>query len=438
MGNRENVDFVGRSLVPRIPPVPHRMPQQIFTHTYSNGLTLLVESMAGVQSAAFSLLLPCGSNDDPLGRPGAASILCDWITRGAGELDSVELTNALDNLGVQRSEGVGNTHLSLGGAMLAQKLPEVLALYASIIRQPHLPDEEFEAARLGVEQSLRSLEDEPRQKVMVELRRRCYPEPWSWPTEGTLEGIAALDAGQVREQYQRTARPSGAILGIAGRVDFEQVREQVGELLGDWGDKPVVPWSGGERGPRSDHLHQESTQTQIGIAFPAVPYRDPDYYAAWGVVNVLSGGMSSRLFTEVREKRGLCYSVYATLHSLRDQAQVLCYAGTSADRAQETLDVTLRELVRVTEGVGEDELRRCQAGAKSSLIMQQESSASRASSLARDWYHLGRVTTLEEVRGQIESLTVPRLLDYLRRHPPRDFTVLTLGPGPLEVPREFL
>jgi predicted Zn-dependent peptidase len=70
--------------------------------------------------------------------------------------------------------------------------------------------------------------------------------------------------------------------------------------------------------------------------------------------------------------------------------------------------------------------------------MQQESSASRASSLARDWYHLGRVTTLEEVRGQIESLTVPRLLDYLRRHPPRDFTVLTLGPGPLEVPREFL
>ena len=156
MGNRENVDLVGRSLVPRIPPVPHRMPQQIFTHTYSNGLTLLVESMAGVQSAAFSLLLPCGSNDDPLGRPGAASILCDWITRGAGELDSVELTNALDNLGVQRSEGVGNTHLSLGGAMLAQKLPEVLALYASIIRQPHLPDEEFEAARKQLEELLKN------------------------------------------------------------------------------------------------------------------------------------------------------------------------------------------------------------------------------------------------------------------------------------------
>ena len=97
-------------------------------------------------------------------------------------------------------------------------------------------------------------------------------------------------------------------------------------------------------------MPHEGNQTQIGIAYDSVPYRHPDYFQAWGAVGVLSGGMSSRLFTEVREKRGLCYSVYASYHTLRDRASVLCYAGTSAERAQETLDVTLGELDAAGQG----------------------------------------------------------------------------------------
>ena len=407
--------------------------QQIQTHILPNGLTLLIEPMADVQSAAFSLMIPCGSNHDPVGQEGAASILCDWLMRGAGERDNRQLTTALDNLGIQRSEGVGHSHISLAGAALAANLPDALRVYAEVVRDPHLPEEEFEPCWLGVEQSLRALEDEPRQKVMVELKRRCYPAPWGTPTEGTLTGIEQLSPELVREQFLRTIRPGETILGVAGKVDPPAVLKLVRELFGDWADQPAADWPGGPRGPHRDHIVQDATQTQIGIAYPSVPYRDPEYYAAWGAVSVLSGGMSSRGFTEVRERRGLCYSVYATLHTLRDQAQVLCYAGTSVERAQETLDVTLRELRRLGEGIAVEELRRCQARAKSSLIMQQESSASRASSLARDWYHLGRVTTLEEVRRQIESLTVERLLDHVHRYPANEFTVLTLGPAPLEV-----
>src|SRR5690606_38584921 len=137
-------------------------------------------------------------------------------------------------------------------------------------------------------------------------------------------------------------------------------------------------------------------------------------------VSVLSGGMSARLFTEVREKRGLCYSVSASLTSLKHEARVLCYAGTTNERAQETLDVTIRELVRLGDGIEPEELARCQARAKSSLIMQQESTMSRASAVARDWYHLGRVTTLDEVRGHIDALTVDTVLDYVRAKPARD------------------
>ena len=141
--------------------------------------------------------------------------------------------------------------------------------------------------------------------------------------------------------------------------------------------------------------------------------------------------MSSRLFTEVREKRGLCYSVYASLSSTRDHGQVLCYAGTTAERAQETLDVLLGELKRLGDGIEEDELARCKARAKSSLIMAQESTGGRAGSLARNWFYLNRVVTLDEVRSKIEALTVQSVLDYVHAYPARDYTLLTIGPEPL-------
>jgi predicted Zn-dependent peptidase len=407
--------------------------QEIHTHSISNGLTVIIEPMTDVQSAAFSLLVPAGSNFDPPGCAGAAAVLCDWILRGAGSRDSRQLSNELDSLGLQRNEGVGNSHVSFTGATLAESLPQALRLYADVVRSPHLPGDQFEAARTGVEQSLRAMEDEPRQKVMIELRRRCYESPWGIPSEGTLEGVANLTPEIVRDHFERCAGPRDAILGIAGKVDARPLVALVEDLFGDWMAKPAPDFTTGPRGPARDHIHHDSTQTQIGIAYDSVPYRDPGYYAAWAAVSVLSGGMSSRLFTEVREKRGLCYSVFAMLNSLRDQGRILCYAGTTVERAQETLDVTLAELIRLREGISEDELDRCKARAKSSLIMQQESSSSRASSIARDWYHLGRIETLDEVREKIEALTVDDLLKEIAEHPAKDFTILTLGPEPLEV-----
>lgn len=407
--------------------------QDIQTATLANGLTLIVETMTDVQSAAFSLLVPAGSVFDLPGHNGTASILSDLITRGAGNYSSKQLSAALDNLGVQRHESVSSGHLALGGAMLAESLPEAMRIYGDILRQPLLPEDQFDAAAAGVEQSLRSIEDEPRQKVMLELRRRCYPEPWGRPTEGSLDDLPNITAETVRDHYERCFRPNDTILGIAGNVRMENIQPLVEDILGNWERQEPPMIETGPRGLRRDHLSHESTQTQIGVAYDAVPYRSPDYYAAWAAVSVLSGGMSSRLFTEVREKRGLCYSVYATLSTLRDEGRVLCYAGTTVERAQETLDVTLRELVRLGEGIAPEELERCKARAKSALIMAQESTSSRASSLARDWYHLGRVTTLSEVNARIDALTVESVLEYVRRHPARDFTILTIGPQPLEV-----
>jgi predicted Zn-dependent peptidase len=157
-----------------------------------------------------------------------------------------------------------------------------------------------------------------------------------------------------------------------------------------------------------------------------------------GAVGVLSDGMSSRLFTEVREKRGLVYTVYASCHSLLDRGSVFAYAGTTTDKAQETLDVLLGELQNITAGIRDDELKRVKAHLKTSIIMQQESSRSRAGSIAGDWYHLGRVRPMAELQGILNSLTAETINRYLAENPPGKFTVVSLGEKELEVPREIL
>jgi len=407
--------------------------QEICIHTFDNGLTLIVEPMADVQSAAFSMLLPAGSVYDPTGKNGTAAILSDLAVRGAGDRDSKQLSSDLDNLGLQRSEGVGGGHVTFSGATLATRLPDALRIYGDVVRRPHLDAGQFEAARMGVEQTLTSLIDEPRQRLFQELRRRCYDAPWGRPSEGTLDELPSISVEDVQQQYKSGFRPNGMILGIAGNVDANEIQTLVGEMFGDWEQQPVPEITVVPADRRHQHIEHDSTQTHIGIACDSVPYKHERYYDAWAAVSVLSGGMSSRLFTEVREKRGLCYAISANLNSLPNEARVICYAGSMTDRAQETLDVTMAEFRRLPNGIAGEELERCKARAKSALVMQQESTSARSSAMARDWFHLGRITSLSEVRDRIEALETGTVLDFLESHPFKNYTVLTIGPTALDV-----
>lgn len=397
-----------------------------------NGLTVLVESLPEVQSTAFSLWVPAGSAYDPPGANGIASVLCDWMTRGAGDRDNRAFLMALDRLGVQHQEQVSASQMSFGGVCLPEKLAGALQLTGDMVRSPQLVDEEFEPSVASVLHELQALEDEPRQKVMLELLRRFYPSPWNLPSEGDQHEVEALTPELVRAHFTKTVHPQSAILGIAGRVTFDEAVTVARAAFGAWKSAPAATLVSGPRGEKIAHLPMESQQTQIGLAFPAVPYRDADYYAAWAAVSVLSGGMSSRLFTEVREKRGLVYSVYATLSTLKDTGAILCYAGTTNERAQETLDVMLTELARLRDGITVEELRRSQALAKSALVMQQESSSARAGAITRDWHHLGRVTSLNEVTQHIAALTPEQVVDYVCRYPLTDPTIVTIGPSALK------
>lgn len=406
----------------------------IYHHTFSNGLTLLAERMEHVRSAALNFLVPAGCVYDPPERLGIASVLSDMITRGAGERDSRALSLALDNLGLDRDESVSPMHLRFWGATVARNLPAALEIYADILRRPHLPDDEIDAVKALAIQDIQGLEDEPRQKVLIELRRRHYPPPLGQDRRGTVATVEQLSTADVRAYYRRHFGPRGTILSVAGNVEWEPLRDLVDRLFGDWegGGEPAL-----DLGPpleKRSHIEKETTQTQIGIAYPSVPIGHPEYYAAMGAVNILSGGMSARLFTEVREKRGLCYAVWASYATFKDRASVFCYAGTTNERAQETLDVTLGELNRLQDGIELDEVERVRAGLKSTLIMQEESTSARAGTLASDWYYLGRVRSFDEIQAAVNALTPTGIVEHLRRHPARDFTIVTLGPRPLALP----
>ena len=303
-------------------------------HTYPNGLTLLAERMDHVRSATFTFLVPAGFTREPPDRLGLAAVFAEMLMRGAGERDSERLASALDNLGTDRSESVGPFNVVLAAGTLGRNVAEVLRLYADVVRRPHLPEDELEPVQEALLQDILGLEDSPQDLVMLELKGRYYPRPFNRNRYGLAEQIRATTIGDVRAYAAGHFQARGAILSVAGAIDFPALRDLVGELLGDWpgaGSPDVVPEP---HSPESTHLTRDTQQTQIALAVPSAPITDPDYYAARGAVGVLSGGMSSRLFTEVREKRGLCYSVYATHDTVKDRAALVCYSGTRADRAR--------------------------------------------------------------------------------------------------------
>lgn len=405
-----------------------------FVHQLDNGLVLLGEPSDAFQSVAFNLLIPAGCCYDGAGQAGLASLTCEMMLRGAGSRDSRQLINDLENLGVERGESVGVSQASFSGSTIAESLIPAMEIYADLVRRPHLPADQLDAGRAVCLQEIRGIEDEPAQKLMTALRRRHYPDPWGRPSHGEVEAIEQITIEQIEQFHRQQYGPTGAILAVAGRFDWQNVLSHVERLFGDWPPQTVPEVATQTSRAVPLHIEYDSSQSHIGLAFPSLPYRDERYFEAWAAVGVLSGGMSSRLFTEVREKRGLCYTVYASLHTQRDRAAVFCYAGTTSERAQETLDVTHRELLRLGEGIESDELNRLKARIKSGLIMQQESTSARAGALTRDWYHLERVRTVEEVARRVDDLSAHSINAYLGEFAPREFTAVTLGREKLEMP----
>lgn len=397
------------------------------------GMTVLVQPMPWLRTAAFSMALPAGVSTEPADRGGLASMVCEMVQRGAGSYSSRELVAVQDNLGMERNGGVSIGTTSFGSAMPSQSLDDALAIYADIVRRPHLPVDQLDDAKMMGLQELRALADEPTHRVMSRLRERQYGKHLGRSTHGTREGLEAIDESDIRNFFTDRYHGGEAILGVAGNVNPDEVFATANKLFGDWKQLETPPLPEPNGSPGYEHIESPSAQTHIGFSFNTIPYGHANYFAMRAGIGILSDGMSSRLFDRVREQRGLCYTVSASVQNLPHTAAVIGYAGTTPARAQETLDVTLGEIAAVTEGLSVDELDRWKVRIESSLVMEQESSGSRASSLVADQMQIGRPQSTDELRELIESLTLDQVRDYWNANPPTGHRVVTLGESPLTV-----
>lgn len=402
------------------------------THTCPNGLVLIVEEIPHVESAAYELLIPGGVINDDEGHVGTTLVLAELLSRGAGPYDSRALSDAFDAEGIAHSESGGYDRFSFRGSLLADGLDKALELVGLIVREPRLPEDEIESIQSLLLHDLASLVDNPAKRVMIALAEKYYPGVWSRPAVGTEEGIKAVTSQYLRSQCQSRIRPNGSVLSIAGRVKTAQVIKAVESHFADWkGEAQKIPPVGVMPPLRAHHIHFDSAQAQIALAYPSAPFGTKHFYAAKVATGVLSGGMFGRLFIEVREKRGLCYSVYARHAGTQHFGTVTAYAGTTPERADETLQVMLAELRKLHGTVTDEELGRSKANLKASLIIGEESTGARAASSASDWWLGRRIRSVDEILGAISAVQKKEIDEYLEAFPVREFMTMTLGPRPL-------
>jgi predicted Zn-dependent peptidase len=406
----------------------------IHTKQLPNGLSVIVEEMDHVESASYDLLLPGGIVSDQSDSIGASIVLAELIGKGAGTLSSRALSEAFDGAGIRHGEGVGMDRFTMGGSMVASKLEKGLELVSLMAINPSLPEEDIAPIQSILLQDIEALKDNPARRAMVELTKRFYPQPFNRSSLGEADGIRGVTRASMQALHKAYFRPAGAILSVAGKVDARHVIRIVEELSGDWdGQSPSLPAFGTPPGHQYYHIQDDSAQLQIVMASPSAKFSDPLYYESKIIASILGASMFGRLFVELREKRGLCYSVYARHGASNLYGTMTAYVGTTPERAQESMDVLLGEFSRLKGSITQEELDRSRTNIKASIIMGEESPGARAASNATDWWLLKRVRTLQEIHEAIDRVKLDSLNQYLECYPFAPCSILTLGRAPLTV-----
>jgi len=407
-----------------------------YYHRLPNGLEMIGQHMPSLGSAVFGFQIDAGAVNEVDDKLGVCQLLEDMLFQGTPTLDARHVTDAIELLGARRITGSGYETARYGAQVVHTRLDAALTLWADLLLHPTFPAKEFEQLRPLLIQAIKRRDDEPMRKVGELMSRIYYANSrMARPLLGTVETVNGLTIADVQAFYAEHYHPNNTIFAIAGNFDWDHVVAMITKLFGDWTTQ-------GQQGYREvfqvqPNLHIEvvpGEQEHIYMGYPSVTWGDPDYYANVLASEILGGGMTSRLFSEVREKRGLVYHVGAYLQPARSSGAVFIYAGTQPDKGHETTEVIISELQRLyADGVTQDELDRAKIQVRSEFVMQSESANARMSSLLRSWWYEHRLIPIQEVKDAIDAVTVDQISGMLKRYPPTDqLTMVAYGPTPAE------
>lgn len=394
-----------------------------------SGLLVVSEHMPRVETVSIGAYVHAGTRNETAEENGASHFLEHMAFKGTARRDAASIAREIENVGGHINAYTAREQTAYYCKVLKEDVGLAADIIGDILCHSTLVPEELERERGVILQEIGQANDTPDDIIFDHFQHACFPDQaMGRPTLGTEEIIEKMPREALTNYMARHYGPSRMVVAAAGAVDHDALLGMVGNHFTDLPavtahEAETARYTGGEFREERD-----LDQVHLVLGFPSATYTDDDHYPALLLSTLLGGGMSSRLFQEIREKRGLVYSIYSFAHPYHDSGVFAVYAGTGEDQVAELLPVAIEELRRVQGDVTEDELNRAKAQLRASLLMSLESTGSRCEQIARQLQVHGRVIPTEETKQRIAAVTVEdiqRTATRLFRAPP---TLATMGP----------
>ena len=395
-----------------------------------NGLTVVSETMPRVETVSFGAYVAAGTRDETAAENGVSHFLEHMAFKGTERRDAAAIAREIENVGGHLNAYTAREQTAYYCKVLKEDLPLAADIIGDILTHSTFTPEELERERGVILQEIGQANDTPDDIIFDHFQSTAFPgQPMGRPTLGTEDVIKAMPREALTGYMRHHYGPERMVVAAAGALEHDRLLELVRTHFADLPQvSPPAPeparYGGGEFREERD-----LDQVHIVLGFPGTSYTDRLHYPTLLLSTLLGGGMSSRLFQEIREKRGLVYSIYSFAHPFRDGGLFAVYAGTGEKEAEELVPVTLEELRKVQTDVTQEELDRAKAQFRAGLLMSLESTGSRTEQLARQIQVHGRVIPVEETKARIAAVTIEDVQEAARAAFRATPTLAALGPA---------
>ncbi|HVX80069.1 MAG: M16 family metallopeptidase [Devosia sp.] len=380
------------------------------TTKLDNGMTVLTDDMPHLESASIGIWVKAGSRSETVEEHGISHMLEHMAFKGTPTRSAREIAEAIENVGGDLNAATSIEHTGYFARVLKEDVGLAGDILSDILQNSLFDKDELDREQQVIVQEIGAARDNPDDHVFDLFQQAAYPDqPIGRTILGTVDSVNRFGPDSIRSYMDRNYVGDHMVICAAGNIEHNQLADIANDrfhnLRRNGAPEPLkAHYVGGEERLVSDH-----EQAHIVLGFEGRAYNSDGFYAAQVLASILGGGMSSRLFQEVREKRGLCYSVYAFHWAFADSGIFGVAASTGEDQAKELVPVVLDELRRATETITEEEVIRVRNQIRAGLLMSLESPSSRAGQLARQQILWGRVIPLQETVDRINRITAERV-----------------------------
>lgn len=401
------------------------------TTTLENGLRVVTDTVTEVDSVAVGIWADVGTRHETLEHNGVAHMVEHMMFNGTPTRSSQQIAEAIENVGGQVNAYTSREVTAYYVHLLKDDMPMALDVLSDILQHPVFPDKELEKERDVILQEIGMTNDTPDDIVFDHYQMTAYPgQALGAPILGTADIVANMKKDTLFDYVHRFYTPEKLVVSAAGHVHHDDLVSRVQKLFTDLPpDSHQTYQKADYQGGQHREEKKDLEQSHVVLGFRGVPRGDADYFPALLMSTVLGGGMSSRLFQEVREKRGLVYAVFAAHSAFHDDGQFEMYAGTGPEKLKELIPVLCDEIQKMKSTmVTHDELARAKAQIRSGILMSRESMMSRAGRQAKHMINFSNLPDIPDIVKKIEAVTP----DDIERAAQRIFTgtptLAALGP----------